>query len=186
MAYPTKSGVYAIRHKISGKVYIGSATHISTRISGHKYLLRHNNHTSKYLQHAWNKYGVDAFEFIVLEITSRDNLADREQYWLDYYKAYKQNNGYNILAKAYSNIGFTPSKRTRKIWSQQRKGRKSWNSGMADISSVCPKCSKVFVRKKWQKRKFCGRLCSNIFHNPKGRIITWGDKISLAKRKRSK
>lgn len=61
------SGVYMIKNKINGHRYIGSAANIQGRWSTHIYRLNKNNHHSKYLQHAFNMYGADAFEFLVIE-----------------------------------------------------------------------------------------------------------------------
>lgn len=41
------------------------------------------NHHTPYLQHAWNKYGAEAFEFSVLEQCLCENLETREQFYID-------------------------------------------------------------------------------------------------------
>ena len=61
------SGIYMIRNIINNKVYIGQSSDLKDRLAHHKSSLRHNRHYSSYLQNAWNKYGEENFEFIILE-----------------------------------------------------------------------------------------------------------------------
>jgi group I intron endonuclease len=88
LEYPKHPGVYAIIHEESGKLYIGSASNIYSRWRGHKSDLRRGLHHSPHLQNAWNKYGEDAFRFVVLESCLKDAviLCAREQHWLDKYR----------------------------------------------------------------------------------------------------
>jgi group I intron endonuclease len=60
-------GIYIIQNLVNGKVYIGSSSNIRRRFSQHKSTLRHNTHKNRHLQNAWNKYGEENFEFIVIE-----------------------------------------------------------------------------------------------------------------------
>lgn len=94
-----RCGVYAIRS--ADKMYIGSSVDISTRFIRHRYHLRKGDHVNQYLQNAWNKYGEEAFEFVVLEECPVDQLLDREQHYLDC-----SSEKYNILSTAGSQIGY--------------------------------------------------------------------------------
>ena len=86
-----------IRNKVNNKVYIGSSVNIERRWYSHRYDLRCNKHNNKHLQNAWNKYGEDNFEFIVLEeVKDKSALRIREQYWLNKYQAFNASIGYNI------------------------------------------------------------------------------------------
>lgn len=71
-------GIYMIRNTINGKLYIGKSVNIKKRFNEHKHELRLGSHHNDYLQKAWNKYGEDAFEFIVLEECDRENLNSLE------------------------------------------------------------------------------------------------------------
>jgi group I intron endonuclease len=85
-------------------VYIGSAVDLQMRLHKHSLPLRENRHPNKKLQHAWNKYGADAFEVRVVEyVPDVEVLIEREQFWLDVTQAVK--NGYNIAPKAGSQLG---------------------------------------------------------------------------------
>jgi len=101
-------GVYRIINKINGKVYIGSAINLKTRKNNHINRLRKSNHHSIHLQRSWSKYGEGSFEFEVIEyIDNKENLIEREQFWIDYYKSYNDIYGYNMRPKAESPLGTT-------------------------------------------------------------------------------
>ncbi len=102
----TNCGIYMIMNLVNGKFYIGSSYNINNRWNNHKACLRTNNHPSKYLQRAYNKYGKDNFIYEVLENCSENNLIQREQYWMDFHKIYLRENGYNISPTAGKTTGY--------------------------------------------------------------------------------
>lgn len=65
----------------------------------HKSELRKRKHVNNYLQHAWDKYGEDDFEFEILEECEVDFLAVREVWWMKKLKSFKRRYGYNIVDK---------------------------------------------------------------------------------------
>lgn len=78
------NGIYLIECMPNNKVYVGSSTRILTRLSRHRSDLRAGRHHCSYLQRAWNRYGEQAFEFVVLdtfEFTSVGDLIEREVYY---------------------------------------------------------------------------------------------------------
>lgn len=102
----TKTGIYIIKNNVSNKVYIGSAFHLSNRCSIHKHSLIKNKHHSKHLQNFYNKHPEAIFYFEVLEIVqNREDLKEREQYYLDLFKSYDGINGFNICQFAGSTMG---------------------------------------------------------------------------------
>ena len=93
------SGIYLILNTVNNKKYVGSTSSTSGfkgRWRRHKSGLRHNKKSSPHLQNAYNKYGEDKFVFSILEECTDDLLAEREEYWIAYYKTYNRDNGYNI------------------------------------------------------------------------------------------
>lgn len=102
------SGIYVIRNTINGKVYVGSSVNLRKRKQNHFRNLLHGTHANKPLQNAFIKYGSGAFEFVILEaVRSKDDLIDREQYWIDRMQSVA--NGYNLRPKASSNLGMRHS-----------------------------------------------------------------------------
>lgn len=77
-------GIYAIKNKVNGKIYVGRSVCVPRRLRQHLRDLRRSRHFNQHLQRAFNKYGEDQFELIVLEqCSSRYGLAAREQFWVD-------------------------------------------------------------------------------------------------------
>ena len=77
------AGIYQIINKHNERVYIGCSTALQRRFMSHKWHLRKNKHVNKHLQEDYNKYGLDAFEFKVVEGYDCDTpfeiLEEREQ-----------------------------------------------------------------------------------------------------------
>lgn len=109
-----KSGIYKITNNTTGKFYIGSAKNIDERWNDHRIRLNNNNHCNPKLQHSWNFYGGDKFEFIILEEVEpiKEKLFEREQYYLDTFKPYIRGLGYNIcdIAAGGDNITHHPNR----------------------------------------------------------------------------
>lgn len=117
-----QSGIYQIICKPTGKVYVGSAVWLAKRKRHHREALLAGRHHSQYLQKAWNKYGPDAFEFLVLEYCEKENLTEREQFYIDLFKSADPLNGFNLQPKAHSNLGMTMSPEAREKLSAGKKG----------------------------------------------------------------
>lgn len=108
------NGVYMIKNKINGKVYIGSSNNITHRWSSHKNDLNKNKHHSRHLQTSWNKYGKENFEFKILEEIDEGRLCEIEQKYIDFYNSCERNKGYNINPNAGSSAGRKVSEKTKK------------------------------------------------------------------------
>src|SRR6266852_1262590 len=78
-----RCGIYKIFCTRSGSFYIGSSKHIHARWRAHRKALNQGLSPCKRLQRAWNKYGEEAFEFIVLEKCLEFELEIREQFFID-------------------------------------------------------------------------------------------------------
>lgn len=97
----TIAGIYKITNIVNNKIYIGSSNKINIRWNNHKSALRSNRHHNEHLQRSWNKYGEENFTFEILEyIKDESQLIKREQYYIDSYKSYDNNNGFNISSVA--------------------------------------------------------------------------------------
>lgn len=122
-------GVYRIVNNINGKLYIGSTGSkggFNKRWSYHLTDLRQNKHHSRHLQRAWNKYGEESFIFEILEIIedfTKETLLIREQHYLDLYKSYDVNLGYNICKIAGSSLGVKKTEEEKLRQSELKKGK---------------------------------------------------------------
>ena len=84
-------GVYKITNKLNNKIYIGSSVNCKGRWSVHKCKA-----SDQYISRAMKKYGVENFIFEIIETCEIEQLREREQYWLDHFKSYDREIGYNI------------------------------------------------------------------------------------------
>ena len=80
------TGIYGIRNKRNGRVYVGQSVNIEDRFTRHKTHLKHNKHKNRYLQNSYNKHGLEWFDFFVIEECEKGELDLREQCWIDTYK----------------------------------------------------------------------------------------------------
>lgn len=118
----SQCGIYMIRNKSNGKIYIGSSIDCSRRFSEHIGRLKRGVHVNAKLQSAWNKYGNELFEFEVLfNVLNRVDLEKIEQHFLDEYMAVIS--GYNLSPTAGNTFGWKASLETRKKMSEAAKKR---------------------------------------------------------------
>lgn len=144
-----RSGVYCICNKINRKCYVGSSINISSRLSRHKWELTHNKHSNQYLQNDFNKFGLDSFVFLTLEISKPESRISREQQWLDAIYD-NQQQCYNINPHAESPKG---RKYTRE---QHVKHLASQNHRKANFTIIDPNgVETTFVG----MRQFCRERC---------------------------
>ena len=83
-------GIYKITNKINGKSYVGQSTDIERRWREHHYRYWNNDNV---IYMAFRKYGIENFDFSIIEECSTQELNSREEYWINYYDSYY--NGYN-------------------------------------------------------------------------------------------
>jgi group I intron endonuclease len=77
-------GLYSIKHKGSGKQYIGSSVDIKGRITTHLKMLRRNEHHCDHLQRAWNLYGESEFILApIMQAGTIEFIREIEQRYLD-------------------------------------------------------------------------------------------------------
>lgn len=102
-------GIYKITNKINGKVYIGQSINIEQRWREHKsrYLSIDEKEYNKPLYNAIRKYGLQNFEFFIIEECSQEQLNEKEIYWIDSYEALDKNKGYNISRGSQPPIKYT-------------------------------------------------------------------------------
>lgn len=88
-------GIYIVKNKINGKLYVGQSVQIEERWKDEIQESQRKEHksNSKFIR-ALRKYGSENFEFSVLEECSSDNLDEREIYYIKKYNSAET--GYNI------------------------------------------------------------------------------------------
>lgn len=114
------SGIYAIENVLNNKIYIGRASCLYNRIHQHKQKLKMDRHCNKYLQKSWNKYGESSFIFKIVEKCTREQLSEKEEYYINFYNSHLREFGYNI--GSFLNGVVVVSEETRLKISKARKG----------------------------------------------------------------
>ena len=77
------SAVYKITNTVTGDFYIGSSKNIKHRWAEHKCLSTWNKHPNKQLYQDMQKYGVEKFDFQVLEEAESEKLKEKEQQFIE-------------------------------------------------------------------------------------------------------
>lgn len=93
-------GIYKITNKINGKSYIGQSTNIEGRFE------RHKNEKRYILGEAFNKYGIDNFNFEIIEECPKKELNEKEIFYIDFYNTITPF-GYNIQTGGYGGEFFS-------------------------------------------------------------------------------
>lgn len=114
-----ESGIYKILNTTNGKFYIGSAVNLTKRKAQHFNMLYNGTHPNIILQRAYDKYGHNSFEFIIVEDCNIEDLITREQSFID--TLYPS---YNICPNAGSRIGTRHSEETKEKMRLKKLGRK--------------------------------------------------------------
>ena len=83
-------GIYKITNKLNGKAYIGQSIDIKRRWQEHK----NEKNSSNSLYQDFKIFGIENFNFEILEICNEEELNNKEKYWINYFNTY--NDGYNL------------------------------------------------------------------------------------------
>ncbi len=65
---PRTMGVFQIKNKANGKVFIGSSVNMPAIMNRHRAELKFGSHRNSVLMQEWREYGAEMFEFTELEI----------------------------------------------------------------------------------------------------------------------
>lgn len=84
--------IYKIVNKINNKVYIGQTVNKDLRWKQH--IRNDGKNPNLLIGKAFNKYGIENFEYIIIEECENCNMSEREKYWIKHYDSY--NSGYNM------------------------------------------------------------------------------------------
>jgi len=107
--------IYKTTNLINGKIYIGQDSKNNYRYLG----------SGKLLKLAFEKYGKENFKKEILEYCStKEELDEKEKYWINLLKSTDSNVGYNITFGGQTGwmIGMKHSEETKLIYSLKRKG----------------------------------------------------------------
>ena len=90
--------IYKVTNILNGKIYIGKCvTSIEQRFNRHLKASENKNDLTHF-HLALKKYGKDNFTIELIEggIHDKSILCEREKYWIEFYKSYNTDIGYNL------------------------------------------------------------------------------------------
>lgn len=89
-------GIYKYTNRINQKSYIGQSVQIEVRKKQHVQASYNKNHVNYYsnFHKAIRDFGIENFDFEILEQCNKEQLNEREVYWIKYHNSYKD--GYNM------------------------------------------------------------------------------------------
>jgi group I intron endonuclease len=137
-------GIYKIENLVNGKVYIGRTKCFYKRCYQYLYDIRNMrvDHVNIYLLNSILKYGLDNFQFNILEISELENLSDLETYWINTFNSLDRNFGYNLRSDTIGNGMNTHPSTSAKI---SERLKLEWSTGVRkDHSSK--------LKKSWSNR----------------------------------
>lgn len=118
------SGIYCILNTVNNKRYIGKSNNIYKRWTGERSDLRRNVFHNTHFQRAWNKYGEQAFQWLIIDICPEEDLMNKEIEWIAYYNAYFD--GYNQTFGGEGSLGAVCSDEKRRKLIESHSGDKPY------------------------------------------------------------
>lgn len=134
------SGIYKIVNKKDGKCYVGSSKNIlgttykHGRFYFHKRLLRLGKHHCIHLQRAYDIYGINNFDFIIVEQINPEDLVRVEQKYLDearrnpsiYYNCSYDSGRITMTPEIVSKIrASNQAHQSKKLWTAEERAKMS-------------------------------------------------------------
>jgi group I intron endonuclease len=116
--------IYRIRNVINGKVYVGSTKNLKSRWCDHRSSLRRGTNSSRRLQSEWEIFGDNSFAFELLEETNEVDRFIREQHYMDLYKAYEEQHGYNMSRSSDRTLGRRHTDEAKRKMSESHSGKR--------------------------------------------------------------
>lgn len=152
----TQGVIYLITNTITGKKYIGQTVDLKTRWREHR---RSAGIENRALYRAMRKYGINVFSFEVIEECPVDLLNYREMDYILTLRSHVSQHGYNMTwggtdCQGEKNpfFGKKHSDDTKAKWSEDRKGRTSWNKGISPSEETKAKISATLMgNTAWNK-----------------------------------
>ena len=86
--------VYALRHNVTNRVYIGSTCNITKRLKKHLRDLQNHCHSVEDMQEDFDKYG-DDFTVTILDTIQEYEEKDKEYLWMIEHRSNVRGIGYN-------------------------------------------------------------------------------------------
>ena len=119
--------VYKITNTVTGDFYIGSSKNVKRRWASHKCPYTWKKCPNKQLYKDMQKYGLDKFEFQVIEEVEIDSLKEKEQQFIETLKpTYNQMNAKGLDIERHKEYRKSDKcKKSKKKYQQSNKGKET-------------------------------------------------------------
>ena len=88
--------IYMLRNNIDGKIYIGQTINLHSRLKDYKYKKLNRKSNLYHIIKIVNEYGFNNFDCSIIDTcTSKNEMNEKEVYWISTLKANDPNIGYN-------------------------------------------------------------------------------------------
>lgn len=173
LEYGNYSGIYLIRNKETNAVYVGQTRQkFIKRFLHHQWKLRKGTHDNKHLQRSWNKYGEDAFEFVIekLLIGNKDFYDKEEMCAISKYRQLEK--CYNLTDGGDGAKGTKPSeeniKRLAELNRQLNTGKKASDETRKRMSEAHKQFYRTHEISKEQKQKTANSRLKKLYSGNNG------------------
>lgn len=170
-----KTGVYIIRNRVNGRVYVGSAARsIDGRWAMHRSELRRGVHGNRLLQNSWNKHGEPAFEFSIICACSPEWCVTLEQIHINRLHSANPKLGYNLAPLAGSCLGVKHSAEVVALNRSRQIGKKMSDEFRGKMkSSMARRMANPVEREKILSAMASGRTSEVIARGTKKKKAYW-------------
>lgn len=112
--------IYIVQNIINNKIYVGQTRNPKDRWRQHNYDC-FTKQSSGRLYNSMRKHGSDKFNFIIIEEHTIKTIDDAEKFWIEFFRSYDDNYGYNIEGGGSTNKIVSPE--TRKKLGDSMRGK---------------------------------------------------------------
>jgi group I intron endonuclease len=177
LKHQNNNGVYKITNLINSKMYIGSTFNKNGGFIRryYAYNIGYTSNINSRLKNSINKYGIENFEFSILEIvnTTVKECRSREEYYIEFYKTHI--NGYNIRSicsggNGGANKGKKYPKPSKEVVARRALGISKSKKGVKFTKEHCEAMSKCRIGKNYNNHPDCTPITVKNFKT--GEIIS--------------
>lgn len=144
------TGIYVIENLVNGRKYVGASKNIKSRWRQHKLDLKKNEHANALIQEDFLIYGMDVFNFFIIEICEESSLIEKEEFYIKEYKTRDYDGGYNMTSGIGTKNKVVKEETRKKISSKllgNKNGINSWQTRIKNGISFSGENSPNYGRK---------------------------------------
>lgn len=157
-------GIYMYTNRVNGKKYVGKSTNIEARQGKHRRNAKDGRES--YFYRAIRKYGLEQFDFEVLEECPEEELNEREKHYIELYNTLYPG-GYNLTeggtgGDQYKNRTEAQNRETRIKMSQSHKGKKHSPEALRKMSESQKGKPRTHARASRTGKKASPETCKKL------------------------